>query len=74
MSENPVGWFVGLLLFIVGFIVVGVIVEGAISDAFQQAADQIGGVVPVVVALILLASAATGIIASVGGLSDRLNR
>lgn len=54
--DNPVGWFVGLLLLVFGFIVGGLIIGGAIEDGLQRAADQLGSIspiVPVVVAIII---------------------
>lgn len=75
MAKNPVDWFVGLLLLVISFVVVDVMVGGAIEEGLQRAADQLGTYVPILplaVAIIIFVGGVLGLIAFVGGLKDHL--
>ncbi len=71
MSKDPGPWIAGLIVFVVGFIVLDLIVGGAIDDALQGAANQVGGPVPLVVAAVILVGTVGSIIAFIGGLRRR---
>ena len=71
MSRDPGPWIAGLIVFVVGFVVVELIVGGAIDDALQGVANQIGGPVPLVVAIVVLVGTVGSIMAFIGGLRRR---
>ena len=66
-------WVVGLFLFIVSFIVIDLIVEGAISDAFAGVVDEvIGGPISILFKAVLFIVGLIGLVAFLGALADRI--